>query len=130
MGIKGLKALIKKHVPESISNLSNLSGKTICVDSSILLYKFRHIYKQDNFHILGFLHETIKLLEQNVKVIYVFDGKPPDAKRGVLNKRKEPNIKCKEQHENKIKVLKEQVGAMDEAFMDSDTKNETVDISK
>ncbi len=130
MGIKGLKALIKKHVPESISNLSNLSGKTICVDSSILLYKFRHIYKQDNFHILGFLHETIKLLEQNVKVIYVFDGKPPDAKRDVLNKRKEQNIKCKEQLESKIKVLKVQVGEIDEAFMDSDTENETVDNSK
>ena len=129
MGIKGLKALIKKHVPEAISALSNLSGKTICVDSSILLYKFRHIYNQDNFHILGFLHETIRLLEQNIKVIYVFDGKPPDAKRGVLNKRKEQNIKSKEQLEFKIAELKEL--KIDDAFMDSDSEDsETVNNSK
>ena len=42
MGIKGLKAVIKKHVPEAISeiDLSCLKGTTVCIDSSILLYKF------------------------------------------------------------------------------------------
>jgi flap endonuclease-1 len=98
MGIKGIKKLIKKHVPEAISPISihALKGKTICIDSSILLYKFRYTYEGDNFHILGFLHKTIDFLEKGIKPIYVFDGKPPEEKRQILNKRKEQLDKINE----------------------------------
>ena len=59
MGIKGLKKLIRKYVPESIQpfKTSSLYGKTVAVDSSILLYKFRYTYTDSNFHILGFIHK-------------------------------------------------------------------------
>jgi len=121
MGIKGIKTLIKKHVPDAISeiNLESLRNTTICIDSSILLYKFRYTYNSDNFHILGFLHKTIELLKNGITPIYVFDGKPPDAKKEILIKRKEQNIKLKEQ----LDKLKEEISSFNpEEFIDSDSE--------
>ena len=46
MGIKNLKNFIKKNAPGAFSeiNIKKLSGKSICIDSSILLYKYRYMY--------------------------------------------------------------------------------------
>jgi len=119
MGIKGIKSLIKKHVPESIVEikLNDLRGKTICVDSSILLYKYKYIYSDDNFHIHGFLQKILEFQNYDIKPIFVFDGKPPEAKREILNKRKEQNTKLKEQ----LVILKEeQKNYKGPEFIDSD----------
>ena len=126
MGIKGLKKIIKKNAPNSISeiNIKDLKGKTICIDSSILLYKFRYIYQSDNFHILGFLNKIIELLEYRITPVFVFDGKPPDAKKEVLIKRFELRNKQKERIEILLKQ-KEQFGVEnDPEFIDSDTDSE------
>jgi len=136
MGIKGIKKLIKKHVPEAISPISihALKGKTICIDSSILLYKFRYTYEGDNFHILGFLHKTIDFLEKGIKPIYVFDGKPPEEKRQILNKRKEQLDKRKEQlnllKQNKINDTNEINDTDDTNDIDEETKSKFLLISK
>jgi len=120
MGIKGLKAIIKKHAPESFTEvtLASLRGSRICIDSSILLYKFRYTYNSDNFHILGFLHKIIEFNDYDIKCIFVFDGKPPEAKKAVLNKRKERVVKQKEE----LQLLKE---THSEEFIDSDNETET-----
>ncbi len=118
MGIKGLKTLIKKYAPHAFSpiNLNQLHNKTVCIDSSILMYKYRYLYDQDNFHILGFITKTLELLDLGIKPIFVFDGKPPKEKQHVLNKRKEQNEKRK----TELKQLKEQVKYVPEEFIDSD----------
>jgi len=110
MGIKNLKKIIQKHAPDAISNKPDLYNKKVSIDSSILLYRFRYIYKEDNFHIQGFLHSIIDYLEKNVVPIYVFDGAPPDAKKNTLDKRMETRNKMKErvnelvEQRNKINV--------------------------
>ena len=38
-------------------------------------------------HLLGLFHRTILLLENGIKPIWVFDGKPPELKKGELKKR-------------------------------------------
>ena len=98
MGIKNLKGFIKKNAPGAFSeiNIKKLSGSTICIDSSILLYKFRYMYNSDNFHILGFLNKVIELLSYKIIPVFVFDGKPPEAKRETLIKRTETKNKLKE----------------------------------
>jgi len=131
MGIKGIKALIKKHAPDAITdiNLRELSGKRVCIDSSILLYKYRFTYPDENFHIIGFLNKVIELLNYNINVIFVFDGKPPEAKRETLNKRRETNTKLKEN----LVQLKDQLKTMnvvDDAFIDSDNESETEEVKK
>lgn len=38
-------------------------------------------------HLQGLLYRSVIYLENGIKPIYVFDGKPPDMKSGVLQKR-------------------------------------------
>lgn len=40
-------------------------------------------------HLMGMFYRTIRLLENGIKPVYVFDGKPPDLKTGELAKRAE-----------------------------------------
>jgi flap endonuclease-1 len=96
MGIKGLKGIIKKHAKCAISESFDLNGKKIAIDSSILMYKYRYQYQSDNFHYLGFLNKIIELLSNGVYPIFVFDGKPPEAKLNVLKNRSETRKKMKE----------------------------------
>ncbi len=38
---------------------------------------------------MGTFYRTIRLVENGIKPVYVFDGKPPDMKSGELEKRAE-----------------------------------------
>lgn len=40
-------------------------------------------------HLVGFFYRTIRLLENGIKPVFVFDGKPPVMKGGELAKRAE-----------------------------------------
>ncbi|XP_033755645.1 flap endonuclease 1-like isoform X2 [Pecten maximus] len=40
-------------------------------------------------HLMGMFYRTIRMVENGIKPVYVFDGKPPDMKSGELAKRKE-----------------------------------------
>ncbi|KAK3086131.1 hypothetical protein FSP39_013971 [Pinctada imbricata] len=40
-------------------------------------------------HLMGMFYRTIRMVENGLKPVYVFDGKPPDLKSGELTKRKE-----------------------------------------
>jgi flap endonuclease-1 len=122
MGIKGLKTILKKNAPGSFSeiNISSLKGSTICIDSSILLYKFRYMYNTDNFHILGFLNKIIELLTFRIIPVFIFDGKPPDAKKEILNKRSENKSKLKE----RIDILTKERELISPEFIDSDSEED------
>jgi len=119
MGIKGLKKIIKANAPGSISeiDIKSLRGSTICIDSSILLYKFRYRYSSDNFHVLGFLNKVVELLSYRIVPVFVFDGKPPDAKRETLLKRVDNRTKLKE----RIEKLKETIGNFQPEYIDTDS---------
>jgi len=40
-------------------------------------------------HLSGFFYRTIRLIENGLKPVFVFDGKPPQMKSGTLEKRAE-----------------------------------------
>lgn len=40
-------------------------------------------------HLMGTFYRTIRLVENGIKPVYVFDGKPPELKSGELSKRAE-----------------------------------------
>lgn len=40
-------------------------------------------------HLMGTFYRTIRLIENGIKPVYVFDGKPPEMKSGELAKRAE-----------------------------------------
>lgn len=60
---------------------------------------------------MGIFYRTIRLLENGIKPVYVFDGKPPDLKSGELAKRAERRDEAK-------KALEKATEAGDEAEME------------
>lgn len=36
-------------------------------------------------HLMGFFYRTIRMVDNGIKPCYVFDGKPPDLKSGVVS---------------------------------------------
>ncbi len=36
-------------------------------------------------HLMGFFYRTIRMVDHGIKPCYVFDGKPPELKAGVVS---------------------------------------------
>ena len=134
MGIKGLKNFIRKHAPNAITSfdISTLKGKWVAVDSSILLYKFRYLYKESDFHIRGFTAKIEEFRKLNILPTFVFDGTPPDAKKHTLAKRSDNRNKMKD----RLIVLEDELSncpddiIVDE-FIDSGSEDEeSVEVKK
>lgn len=102
MGILGLSKLIADAAPQSIkeSELKHYFGRKIAIDASMCLYQFLIAVRSDGAqltstdgettsHLMGTFYRTIRLVEQGIKPVYVFDGKPPNLKGGELAKRAE-----------------------------------------
>jgi flap endonuclease-1 len=53
-------------------------------------------------HLVGLFHRTIQFMENGVKPIWVFDGKPPQLKQKELEERKEKKQKAEEEKEKAI----------------------------
>ena len=126
MGIKNLKKLIQKHAPDAISDKPSLYNQKLAIDSSILLYKFRYTYTEDNFHIQGFLHKVIEFLEKGIIPVFVFDGPPPDAKKVTLDKRIDTRTKMKERIDE-LKIQRNTLNVENvnvEEFINSDNDSE------
>lgn len=101
MGIKNLNSFIKKHSQNGIKDItiSDLQNRTIAIDTSIFMYKFMYSHR----FIDNFIQQLFHLKSFNIKPIYIFDGKPPEEKKEVLDSRKESKIKIS----NKISELEE-----------------------
>lgn len=102
MGITGLAKVIADHAPSAIkeSDIKSFFGRKIAVDASMCLYQFLIAVRQENnmltnsegettSHLVGFFYRTIRLIDNGIKPVYVFDGKPPDMKSSELEKRQE-----------------------------------------
>lgn len=101
MGIKGLFQLISDHAPTAIKQVEfkSLQGRKVAIDASMSLYQFLIAVRQQDgvqlqsdsgettSHLIGMFYRTIKIVENGVKPLYVFDGTPPEMKSGELAKR-------------------------------------------
>ena len=103
MGIKYLNKYLRSSCTDSIKKVhfGELQWKKIVVDISIYLYKFKGE---------GALMEQMYLMINtfryyNIVPIFVFDGKPPEEKRNVINQRKEK----REEAQINYDLLKEQL---------------------
>lgn len=113
MGIKGLTALISEHAPKAIRehDIKNLFGRKVAIDASMSIYQFLIAVRQRDgemlmndagettSHLMGFFYRTIRIVENGIKPAYVFDGKPPELKAGVLAKRFERREEAKAEGE-------------------------------
>ena len=91
-----------------------LTGKTIACDASMAIYQFLiatqtmksagmgigELRDEDGNltgHLVGLFHRTIQFMENGIKPIWVFDGKPPMLKDHVLDGRKDAKNKAEEE---------------------------------
>lgn len=105
MGIRSLNTVVKKYASDSIKEnpIKNYSGTKIAIDCSILIYKYVHMSKVPNSHIIGFANRINYYMKHDILPIFVFDGTPPDAKKNVLQKRQNNRKKI----QDKINDLKD-----------------------
>ena len=110
MGVK-----IFELVPAREIELDSLAGKTLAVDSSLFLYQFLTTIRQRDgtllmdskgnvtSHLAGLFNRTVKLMEKQIGLAFVFDGKPPELK----NREKERRAGLKQEAEAKYKIAVE-----------------------
>jgi flap endonuclease-1 len=78
---------------------SALVGRTLAVDGNNMLYQFLATIRSADgqpftdksgrvtAHLIGLLYRTTSWLEQQIRPVWVFDGRPPDLKAGTLRTR-------------------------------------------
>ncbi len=91
---------ISELVPRKTIKIEELRGKTLAVDAANTLYQFLSVIRQADgtplsdsdgtitSHLSGVFYRSMKLLENGVKLIYVFDGEKPEIKKETLSQRK------------------------------------------
>ena len=100
--------------PEHIE-IRDLKGKILTVDASNVIYKFLSSMRQYDgtllrdlngnitSHLNGIMFQTATLIEQEIKPVYVFDGKASDLKK----KTQQERINIKKESEQKYLEAKE-----------------------
>eukprot|EP00835_Amoeboradix_gromovi_P000870 NODE_33_length_32023_cov_0.217579.p1 type:complete len:756 gc:universal NODE_33_length_32023_cov_0.217579:24218-26485(+) len=91
MGVANLWQLVQPTGHEV--QLETLRNKIVAVDASIWIYTFiRSLHNHGEFsYLLGFLKRIAKLLYYGIRPVFVFDGRPPQLKKRVINARRNKN---------------------------------------
>ena len=94
--------------------LNDLTNKTLAVDSYNLLYQFlTTIRSRDGSllmdskgnvtsHLVGLFSRTTRLMQNNIKLIFVFDGEPPKLKEVERQRRKNIKIEAEKKYEKAV----------------------------
>ncbi len=97
MGVN-LRDIIPSQARQEV-DLKALKGYVLSLDAYNMLYQFLSAIRQPDgtplrdsqgritSHLSGLFYRTINLVEEGIKPIYVFDGKPPEIKRKELEER-------------------------------------------
>jgi flap endonuclease-1 len=129
MGIHGLHAFLKANLPDdklneairTVSTSSELEGTIAIVDTSIYLHQFASAIKgsMDEFktsdgrvttHIQAIIGKALSLIRKKIKPIFVIDGKPPEDKGILLEKRNDSRKKAKK----RMKEIKKETDILSE----------------
>ena len=109
MGIHGLTKLIGDNAPRAIreDEIKNYFGRKVAIDASMSIYQFLIAVRSEgnvlmnsdgettrfahtfiyflieaHSHLMGMFYRTLRLVDNGIKPVYVFDGKPPTLKSG------------------------------------------------
>ena len=97
-------------LPREKIRLEDISNSTLAVDAYNTLYQFLAIIRgadgthlkdaqgRVTSHISGLFYRSINLMELGVKLVYVFDGKPPELKAQEIQRRSEQRREAKDQY--------------------------------
>lgn len=128
MGIRLLNKYIKTNCKNGVSviKMEVLRGKYIAIDTSIYLYRFlQEEVLLENFYLLLSLFKFY-----NITGIFVFDGKPPEEKYKLIEKRNSLKAEAREKYkelEMKINKINDNDYEREEK---NDIQNEMVELKK
>lgn len=103
---------IREIIPRKEIEISELNGRILCVDAFNALYQFLSSVRQADgtplmdskkritSHLSGIFYRNISLLEEGIKLIYVFDGEAPELKHKTHEKRENGRDTARERYEN------------------------------
>lgn len=122
MGVKNLIKWIKRYSPSAIEmiNFNDMKNKRLGIDASILIYRSELAIKGSGFemrnkygaitsHLYVIFFKTIKMLQNNILPIYVFDGRYNKLKHNAMTQRKKKIDKIKKEIEINKNFTKEQI---------------------
>ncbi|HYB04602.1 MAG TPA: flap endonuclease-1 [Nitrososphaerales archaeon] len=121
--------------------LEELGGKTVAIDAFNTLYQFLSIIRgmtgellRDNkgrvtSHLSGLFYRNMNLLEEGMKLIYVFDGIPPKLKSLEIQRRREVKVVAGEMYKEALE-RKDYEAAKKFASATAYLDNQMVDESK
>ncbi|KAJ4347293.1 Elongation of fatty acids protein 2 [Didymosphaeria variabile] len=100
MGIKQLYSIISENAPDAVKTgeIKNHFGRKVAIDASMSIYSFLIAVRSDGqqlmnesgettSHLMGLFYRTLRMVDNGIKPLYVFDGAPPKLKSGELAKR-------------------------------------------
>ncbi|MBI2043406.1 flap endonuclease-1 [Candidatus Pacearchaeota archaeon] len=102
---------ISEIIPRREIEISDLKGKIVCVDAFNTLYQFLSSIRQPDgtplmdrkkhvtSHLSGIFYRNTNLLSEGIKLVYVFDGIPPEQKIRTSRRRKESRDVAEEKYE-------------------------------
>ena len=103
---------IREIIPRREIEISELRSKMICVDAFNTLYQFLSSVRQADgtplmdskkritSHLSGIFYRNIALLEDGLKLVYVFDGKAPELKSKIREIRGNGRESAREKYES------------------------------
>ena len=103
---------ISEIIPRRALEISELKGKIVCVDAFNTLYQFLTSIRQPDgtplmdsksrvtSHLSGIFYRNTNLLAEGIKMVYVFDGIPPEQKIRTFKKRKNLRDSAEEKYES------------------------------
>ncbi|KAH1437498.1 hypothetical protein LV164_002536 [Aspergillus fumigatus] len=112
MGIKHLFQVIQENAPDAIKagDIKNHFGRKVAIDASMSIYSFLIAVRSEGqqlmsesgettSHLMGMFYRTLRMVDNGIKPLYVFDGAPPKLKSGELAKRTARKAEATEAHE-------------------------------
>lgn len=112
MGLQFKELVVKKEI-----SISDLKGKVLAIDAMNMLYQFLTTIRSPDgtvltdskgrvtSHLIGLFSRSTALMEQGLKLVFVFDGRPPEIKQKTWEKRsavkQEASLKLKVAEEDK-----------------------------
>ncbi|RFU33432.1 hypothetical protein B7463_g2902, partial [Scytalidium lignicola] len=107
MGIKQLTSVIKDEAPDAIKEgeIKNQFGRKVAIDAYELHFQLSggemltNEEGETTSHLMGMFYRTLRIVDNGIKPLYVFDGAPPKLKSGELAKRFQRKAEATEAHE-------------------------------
>lgn len=115
MGVD-FKDLIPDEVKVVVKDLRILRGKAIAIDAYNALYQFLAAIRQPDgtplmdsqgritSHLSGLYYRTVNFVENGMKPVYVFDGKPPELKAKEIERRRAIKEDATRKYEEAVKA--------------------------